>query len=208
MGTRAEEIRRKLREMTVGNEQVFLAIVKEVNEDEFVCTVEVNADIKYIDVRLRSVIDPEKQGFCFIPKVDSLVFVGRIGNSNELYVAMFSEIDKVIFVSPDETTSLLITEQKVELISGDRSLLIDGENGVIVFNGNDKNSFATDINKLIERLNTIEKDINDLKTVFKTSWTPVAMDGGAALKLASATWAGKSIIETKVDDIKDELIKH
>lgn len=194
--------------MFAGSEQVFPATVKEVNEDEFTCTILFDDELEYTDVRLRSVIDPEKQGFCFIPKIESMVLVGRIANSDQLFIALFSDIDKIIFVSPEQNTSLLITEQKVEIIAGDRSLLIDGENGLIVFNENDKNSFATDINKLTERLNTIEQDINNLKTVFKTGWVPVAMDGGAALKVASATWAGQSLTATKVDDIKDELIKH
>ena len=208
MTERAEAIKRKLQELFAGYEQVFPVTIKEVNEDDFTCTVVFDGELEYTDVRLRSVIDAGKLGFCFIPKVGSMVQVGRIGNSEQLFVALFSEIDKIIFISPEQTTSLLVTEQKIEMISGERSILIDGENGLIVFNGNDKNSFATDINKLIERLNTIEQDINNLKTVFKTGWTPVAMDGGAALKFASATWAGQSLVKTKVDDIKDELIKH
>jgi len=130
MTTRTEEIRRKLREMTVGNEQVFLSIVKEVNEDEFTCTVEVNADIKYIDVRLRSVIDPEKQGFCFIPKLDSFVLVGRIGNSNELYVAMFSEVDKVLLSSG--SLELTIDQDKAELKKGDKISVLIQEDQVLI----------------------------------------------------------------------------
>lgn len=208
MSERTEAIRKKLQEMFSGDDQVFPATVKEVNEDEFTCTVIFDDELEYTDVRLRSVIDPEKQGFAFIPTVGSIVLVGRIGNSQQLFAALFSDIDKVIHITPEQTTSLLITEQKIEVISGDRSLLIDGENGLIVFNNADKDSFATDINKLTERLNTIEQDINSLKDVFKTSWTPVSMDGGAALKVASAVWAGQAIQETTVDDIKDELIKH
>lgn len=208
MSERTEAIRRKLQELLAGEETFFPVTVKEVNEDEFTCTVLFDDELEYADVRLRSIIDPEKQGFCFIPTVGSMVQVGRIAKSEQLFVALFSDIDKIIYVSPEQTTSVLVTEQKVEIISGDRSLLIDGENGLIVFNANDKDSFATDINKLTERLNTIEKDINDLKKVMGQTWTPVSMDGGAALKVASATWAGKTIQETKVDDIKDELIKH
>lgn len=208
MNERTEAIRRKLQEMFTGDDQVFPATVKEVDENEFTCTVIFDDELEYTDVRLRSVIDPEKQGWAFVPSVGSMVQVGRIAGSGQLFVALFSNIDKIIFVSPEQKTSLLVTEQNIEMTSGDRSLLIDGENGLIVFNGNDKNSFATDINKLTERLNTIEQDINNLKTVFKTTWTPVAMDGGAALKVASATWAAQSLVKTTVDDMKDELIKH
>ncbi len=208
MNERTEAIRKKIQELFESEDQVFPVAVKKVNEDEFTCTVLFDDELEYTDVRLRSIIDPDKQGFAFIPTVGSMVQVGRVANSEQLFVALFSDIDKIIFVSPEQKTSLLITEQKIEMISGDRSVLIDGENGLIVFNNADKNSFATDINKLTKRLNTIEQDINNLKTVFKMTWTPVAMDGGAALKVASATWAGKTIQKTTVDDIKDELIKH
>jgi hypothetical protein len=117
-------------EMTGGAEQIFLATVKEVNEDEFTCTVEVNADIKYIDVRLRSIIDPDKKGFCFIPKIESLVQVGRIGNSNELYVAMFSEVDKVLLFSG--SLELTIDQDKVELKKGDKISLLIKDDQVLI----------------------------------------------------------------------------
>lgn len=130
MGKRAEEIRRKLMEMTGGDQQVFLASVKDVNEDEFTCTVETSTEIQYVDVRLRSVIDPDKQGFCFIPKIDSLVLVGRIGNSNELYVAMFSEVDKVLLSSG--SLELTVDPDKVELKKGDKISVVIQDDQVMI----------------------------------------------------------------------------
>lgn len=58
----------------------------------------------------------------------------------------------------------------------------------------------------VEQLNKIEQDINDLKEVF-TNWTPVATDGGAALKAAAATWYGSQLTETTNDDIQNENFK-
>ena len=205
MTQRSEDIRRKLKELSVGDEQVFLATVKEVNQDEFTCMIETSTDIQYIDVRLRAVIDPEKKGFCFIPKLDSLVLVGRIGNSNELYVVLFSEIDKIIF-NYLEDAEITFDAQRIFLRIKERSIEMTEE--AITFNAGDKNSFATDINKLVEKMNALEQDLNDLKAVFLNTWIPAPMDGGAALKMASATWAGKSFVKTEVDDLKDELIKH
>ncbi len=130
MGERAEEIRRKFREMANGGEQVFLATVKEVNEDEFTCVIETSPDIQYIDVRLRSIIDPDKQGFCFIPALESFVLVGRIGNSNELYVAMFSEVDKVLLSSG--SLELTIDQDKAELKKGDKISVLIQEDQVLI----------------------------------------------------------------------------
>ena len=205
MSGRAEDIRRKLKEMGAGSDQVFLATVKSVDEEEFFCTVETSTDIQYTDVRLRSILDKEKKGFCFIPKVESTVLVGRIGNSNQLFVQLFSEIDKILFTYTEDMEITFDTE-KIFLRMKERSIEISED--AITFNANKKNSFATDINKLVDKINAIENDINSLKQVF-TTWVPAPMDGGAVLKGLSATWAGQLIQPvTSVDSIKDELIKH
>lgn len=55
----------------------------------------------------------------------------------------------------------------------------------------------------VERLNLIEQDINTLKDIIK-NWTPVATDGGAALKAAATTWFGTDLTETENNDIQNE----
>jgi hypothetical protein len=65
----------------------------------------------------------------------------------------------------------------------------------------------TDITKLTDKINIVEKDLNTIKDVF-AKWTPVVQDGGASLKAASATWSSTSIEVTAIDDIKDPLIKN
>lgn len=92
-----EDIRRALRENTNGADPVFQARVLEVDETEFTCTVKQDERVEYTDVRLRAIVDGGLKGLAFIPKPGSWVLVGRIGKSNELYVAQFSEIDKIVF---------------------------------------------------------------------------------------------------------------
>jgi hypothetical protein len=58
---------------------------------------------------------------------------------------------------------------------------------------------------LVTRLNDIETKINDLINVFN-SWTPVAYDGGAALKTALTTWVSTQLTPTVRDDIENTLI--
>ena len=60
---------------------------------------------------------------------------------------------------------------------------------------------------LTDRLNTIEKDINNLKSVM-SSWVPVSQDGGAALKSAVTSWAGKQLTLSQRGDYEDEAVKH
>ena len=204
MSQRTEDIKRKITEMFKGNDQVFQATIKEVNEDEFTCTVIFDDELEYTDVRIRAVIDSEKKGFCFIPSVDSIVQVGRLANSDQLYIALFSEIDKIIFTYTEDMEITFDTE-KIFLRLKERSIEI--AESAITFNGGDKNSFATDINKLVQKLNALENDLNTLKQLFIT-WIPAAFDGGAVLKGLTATWAGQTFTPTQVDNIKDELIKH
>lgn len=58
---------------------------------------------------------------------------------------------------------------------------------------------------LTERLNALEKEVNDLKAVF-SGWEPVAQDGGSALKTAAGTWAGNSLQVTQQADIENDKI--
>ena len=103
--------------------------------------------------------------------------------------------------------NLLIDDinKKFDVFIGSISMAMS-ENGII-FNEAARNSFMTDINKLVEKVNIIEKDINALKDVF-TNWTPVPQDGGGALKGGVAAWSGQTITKTTVDDLKDETIQH
>jgi len=63
------------------------------------------------------------------------------------------------------------------------------------------------ISDLVDKLNTLEQDINDLKTAFST-WAPASGDGGAALKLAAATWYGSQLDLTTINDLENDKIIH
>lgn len=90
-----EEIRRRLRALcSVPGGETFPATVQEVDADRRTCRVEAEG-VAYDDVLLHAVADAGRKGFCFLPAVGSVVLVSRIGSSNELYVAMFSEVDEV-----------------------------------------------------------------------------------------------------------------
>lgn len=63
------------------------------------------------------------------------------------------------------------------------------------------------IKELTDRINTIERDVNTLKHVF-SAWAPISSDGGASLKGAVASWAGKPLILSKRGDYEDDKVKH
>lgn len=63
------------------------------------------------------------------------------------------------------------------------------------------------VKELTSKLNTLEREINDIKQVL-SSWTPVPNDGGASLKAAVASWAGKPITLTRREDYEDTKVTH
>lgn len=95
----------------------------------------------------------------------------------------------------------------VKIEDGDGFMLLDcAEYSKIIFNGGN-NGGLINIQSLVNKINAIENDLNSLKTVFK-SWTPVAQDGGAALKTAAADWADQTITKTKTKDLEDKTVTH
>lgn len=119
MSKEIEELRRKFREQfSGGGDQVFQGIVTEVNEDEFTCTVRRDDQVDYFDVRLRALVDADLEGFAFIPRLDSTVLVCRIRQSNELFVCLFSEIDKVIFT--DKDLEVKIDTENIDIRKGEK----------------------------------------------------------------------------------------
>ena len=127
MSKEMEELRRAFRECFGGNsDTVFPAVVTAVNEEEFTCTVQRDGLVEYFDVRLRGLVKAELQGLAFIPKLQSTVLVCRIGKSNELFVCMFTEIDKVYFT--DNDWAVVIDAEKLDIKKGENiTVRVDAE---------------------------------------------------------------------------------
>ena len=162
------------------------AKVKSVDENEATATVIVGNGFEIEDVRLRSVVD-NNDGLVIIPKVDSIVYMLRLGGSDEFLIVGYSEFEKVVI--KNGSTSLEINDEK------------------IIFNDGVLGSNICDISKLVSKINTIENDVNNLKTLLST-WLPVPMDGGASLKAFVATWAAAPITNTTAAAIKDPKIEN
>ena len=135
MSKEIDEIRRKFQSIFSGDgDAVFPAVVTEVNEEEFTCTVKRDEQVDYFDVRLRGLVKAELQGFAFIPKLQSTVLVARIGRSNELFVCQFTEVDKVVFT--DNDLELKIDLENIDIKKGEKiTIHVDAEKLEVV---NDK----------------------------------------------------------------------
>lgn len=76
----------------------------------------------------------------------------------------------------------------------------------IYLNGNDYGGLV-EVQPLVTKLNNAEKTINKLINVL-TGWTPVANDGGAALKAAFAAALITDLVETQKVDLENTTVNH
>lgn len=177
---KSKEIREVIRKIAGGGGVAFI-IGKVVSVESETCTVKIADRLSVSDVRLNASADGNENNILAKPVVGSMVMMADIsgGELRDLVVIAFSEIDTLTVK-----------------FAGD-----------VVVNGGENDGLVKVI-ELTEKLNNIEKDINNLKDVFKSKWNPVTYDGGSALKAAAASWAGQSLKETKQDEIEDKRIKH
>lgn len=173
---------KNLQSMVVG-----IGIVQNIDEDNRSCEIQINEDLTLFNCRLNAILDDYTNRLLIVPKDKSAVaFMAVDGKMTDPIVIAYSEIDKVLLKIGD--TELNIDKDKVEINGGDNGGLIN-------------------IADLVSHINTIEDDINNLKTAI-TGWTPVAQDGGSALKGAITAWANQSITKTKKSDLEDDKITH
>lgn len=140
-------------------------------------------------------------GLCLFPEIGSFVVVGFVADGAAGVVLLTEKIESAEIVIGD--TSAVMDADGVRIDVGDISSHLD--KSTVTFNGGDLGGLVK-VEDLTKRLNIIEKDINNLKTVF-SSWVVAPQDGGAALKTAAASWAGSQLIETKRSDYENNKVK-
>ena len=121
--------------------------VKSVDENARTCDVQIGG-IVYEGVLLYSVEKENLGGRVLIPKRESAVIVARIDASDRLYVALFSEIDKVVFTLGDQVT-MTCDGERIEA-SAPKIVLNGGELGGLI----NIEPLTRKINDLIEAFNT------------------------------------------------------
>lgn len=141
-------------------------------------------------------------GLCVFPEKGSYVIVGFVADGAAGVVLTTEKIESAEVVIGD--TSAIIDADGCRIDTAKMSAHFNKED--IIFNGGDLNGLVI-IDDLTDRLNIIEKDINNLKKVLGSTWVPVAQDGGAALKTAAASWASATLTETKRSDYENKKIK-
>lgn len=208
--------------------QVFPAVVKEVDEDLRTCTVRINDNVDFEDVRLYAVIDDSLSGFCLIPAIDSTVLVARIANGNDLHVVSFSEVDKVLGTIGDKVeiaideASLTYKVDKTEIAvkSAEMTAKIDGvemevKDNKIKVKANEI-EFNDGKNKGLAKVEVINNNLNAIKN-YLTAMDAAIMTGlnGVGAGMAAAGSAGAGAYEgamagqsITLNDMENTKIKH
>lgn len=161
-------------------------------------------DLEIPDIRLSSVAGGSENGVLAVPAVGSVILAADLscGNLREMNVVACSEVDSIRY--HQGKTTLTADAEGVTVEVGDSKLRV--EDGKITFNDGDNHGLVK-VEGLTEKLNTLEQEINDLKLVL-LKWKPVANDGGATLKTATAEWAGKQLNTTRRQDLENDKITH
>lgn len=208
--------------------QVFPAVVREVDEDLRTCKVRVNDNVDFVDVRLYALADSALKGFCLIPAVDSTVMVARIANSNELFVSLFSVVDKVLgtigdkveFSADAEQLHYLNNKTDITVKSGEVTATLDGvtleikgnkvkvDADEIVFNGGN-NKGVPNVDDIKSNLDSIKNYLTAMNTAVSTGLNGVGLGPAASGTAGSAAYqgamAGQSIVFGSMEDTK---VKH
>lgn len=153
--------------------------------DGHTCTVNVDG-LGVSDVRLNATTEMGENMILLTPAIGSYVLVCSLsGDYNNLAVLSVDRVDKI------------------EIIADDTSVVIDHSG--IVLNGG-KLGGLVKVSELTKKLNVLEGQLNQLKELFR-AWTPVSMDGGAALKALIATWSMGTLTLSADKDLANESVK-
>lgn len=161
-----ENIRRTLQQgASAGTDTVFQAVVSKVDEEKFTCQVKRSNDVSYFNVRLRGLVNPDLKGIALIPAIGSTVLVCRIGNSNQLFVCQYTEVDKLLFTSGD--FSLTCDRDKVELLKGDKLSVTADAESITMKAGQATVKATTGGLTLSKGSSGLKKTLNDLLTAIQ-----------------------------------------
>lgn len=144
-------------------------------------------------------------GVVAFPKVGSYVVVGFVADGAAGVVLLTDEVESIEAVISGDTARISADKDGVRVIVGDNTSACLTKEGITLNGGGFGGTVK--VEQLTEHINAIERDINALKNVF-SAWTTTPQDGGAALKLASAMWAGSPLTLTQRGDYENEKVKH
>lgn len=182
MGKQEEQLLDALRSHSRTADQVFVADVVSVNQDEDTIDIDIDG-LEVGPVRLRSIIDSQGNRVVVYPVVGSMVLIGRIGTSDEMYVQAVGIIDKIM------------------IRIGDMSFEATGDG----FKYNDATHTTANADILKTQLNKLSKRVDDILNALKSA----SPDSSTGTWKASLTPLLNAITDKEnFGQIEDTKIKH
>lgn len=176
-----------------------LATVTSLNEGDMTCDVMlIDEQLELFDVKLKPVVpglDLTEMGIVSFPEIGSKVLIGQINNSDtDLFVIMCSKVKKMNF----DAGSLL--KMALDMQSGAMTFNLAS----MILNGGD-NGGLPKIQPLVDKLNALEKAVNDLTEKFNTHKHTGVTTGGGISGLTDKT--GSKMNLTQRAEIENKAIK-
>lgn len=173
---------------THNEDKVFLlvATVESVDEPSRSCKVMAlsgHGQLEIENVQLMCGID---DGMLLIPTIGSTVIVGY-STFNQAYVALFSELDKVLVIVGESAVS--ITDGKIQFN--------DGQLGGMV-----------KIIELTKKLNNLENLLNDLIAKYNAHTHVLTLSSGSGTAAATVSTETQSLTPTERTEIENDKITH
>lgn len=198
------QIRELLRSIAGSDRLVFGFRLMEVVEVEGdLCRARIG-DFEIPDVRLASIAGGAENGVLVTPAAGSIILVADIscGSLRELCAVAYSEVESLRF-HQGKTTITADAEGATVEVGGSKMHVEDGK---ITFDDG-ANHGLVKVEELTKKLNALEQEINDLKSVF-LNWQPAAQDGGASLQIAATEWSGKQMVATQRQELENDKVTH
>lgn len=179
-----------------------LATVKAVNEADMTCDVVLfdNEDLLLEGVKLKPVVpgfDITEMGAVAFPEIGSKVLIGQINNNaTDLFVVLASKVKKISL----DAGSLF--KMALDLQSGSMGMDLAKS---LLFNGG-KNGGLPKVKPLVEKINQLEKTLNDLVAKFNAH-THAGVTPGAATTQQTPTKADKINNLTALNDLENKSIQ-
>lgn len=111
--SREQDIIERLKLLSKGPKETFIATVEDNQPEEDSITVrDINGTL-YPEVRKRAFLGPGTDGIIITPATGSTVLVSRISGSDEMFIEMFSEVDSIV-IDGGHNGGFVITPKLIE----------------------------------------------------------------------------------------------
>lgn len=115
MRSEEEAIREGFQRLAKNRCSTFIAVVENNYPDKDVIDAKDMSGTLYTDIRKRASVGLPSEGILITPSVGSSVLVSRIGESDELFIEMFSGVESILFNNGENGGLTITPELKLQL---------------------------------------------------------------------------------------------